>query len=267
MLAYDVIKNCNITRAISIYLDKWADERELANRDETALQIYNFWKMVCELTPEPSPDDILIAKKNYDRYEGITIAAVLYNRDDFEKYLQIIQGKKFPAYSLENSSDELKYIYFESIRGWLPESYDYEWSPWERILGFTVLKENIERNGADAVTAYLFYEMTFDGWTKEVRDEWIEEIAKAISGIVEDIKNDRADDVVERINDDPVEMVEEASENIQEEDDDDHMEEESPSRGERLEGKETWLECLVLSEFTFLEFQQIYREMQESGEA
>ncbi len=189
MLVYDIIRNCDITQAIHIYLADWADEDELRKIDKTIAKIYDFWKMICELTPNPSLEDILIASKCCDENGKITIGASLYKKDDFEDSLRIIREKEFPDYSPEDPMEILDNI---DICGWFPVSYDYEWSQWEDILGFTVFKENIDRNGADAVAAYIFYEMTFDGWTKDVRDARIDGIAEAICGMIQDIEEDEA---------------------------------------------------------------------------
>lgn len=213
MLVYDVIKNCDIAQAIRIYLNDWADDEELMKRDKTIAKIYNFWKMVCELTPNPSSEDILIASEGYDENGKTIIAVSLYEKDDLEDSLYIIHEKEFPVYSPEDSLEILDDIYKE-VCSWFPPSYDYEWTPWENILGFTVFKENIERNGADAVAAYMFYEMTFDGCAREVRDVRIDGIAELLCDTIKDIENCHADDMVESTDKDIEKVTDEECENI-----------------------------------------------------
>lgn len=195
MLVYDIIKNCDIAQAIHIYLDDWASKDELTERDKTIAAIYYFWKMICELSPNPSPEDILIASPRYENGKIITVA-YLYEKDNFEDRLRIIREKEFPFYSPEDSLEMLDNI---DISGWFPFSYDYEWSPWEDILGFTVFKENIARNGADAVAAYIFYEMTFDGWIREERDARIDGIVGTISDTIKELEKEFTSEVCENI--------------------------------------------------------------------
>lgn len=195
MLVYDIIKNCDIARAIRIYLDDWADEDELMERDKTIAAIYYFWKMICELSPNPSPEDILMASPCYENGKIITVAC-LYEKDNLEESLRIIREKEFPSYSAEDSLEMLDSI---DVSGWFPVSYDYEWSPWEDILGFTVFKENIDRNGADAVATYIFYEMTFDGWIREERDARIDQIAGTISDTIKELEEKFTAEVCENI--------------------------------------------------------------------
>lgn len=195
MLVYDIIKNCDIAQAIRIYLNDWADENELMERDKTIAAIYYFWKTICELSPNPSSEDILMASPCYENGK-ISTVAYLYEKDNFEESLRIIHEKEFPSYSPEDSLEMLEHI---DVSGCFPVSYDYEWSPWEDILGFTVFKENIDRNGADAVAAYIFYEMTFDGWIKEERDARIEGIAGTISDTIKELEEKFTAEVCENV--------------------------------------------------------------------
>ena len=71
----------------------------------------------------------------------------------------------------------------ENNKGLLPESYAYEFSEWEEILGFEVIEENIKNVGIAKILAYIIYEMTFFGYSRELVDEEVQKLDEAIEEV------------------------------------------------------------------------------------
>lgn len=52
----------------------------------------------------------------------------------------------------------------------LPDSYGFEFSPWEEVLGYQVAEKNLKELGGVCILARVIYEMTFFGFTEEQVD-------------------------------------------------------------------------------------------------
>lgn len=254
MLAYDVIKKCDIAQTIRIWLDVWADEDERKEEHKSVEINTRFLEMLRTVTPVPSYEWVIVATKCYEDNKVFVDASWKYGKTDVENTLSSIKEITFPIYdendTIENLKNVYHSIYYGSIGRILPANSDYEWSPWEMALGFEVFEGNIERMGVDAVAASMLYELSFEGYTKEIHDRWYH-------ALVND--NDDALDDDELLDDDEI---------LDDEEDDTEIlpdNEGNPSCKNDFDERMEILGELKSLELEFLEFQRICRDREEQG--
>ena len=170
MILQDLLKICtdqDFKRIVKIWNDKTTKE-----------QLKEFCKMLLTLTPKHS-DDILIAIKYLEEGKSF-VDANLYHKNEFmEKASLVLDKVVLPVEA--NASRKTIDEFLEVTQNLVPESYAYEFSEWEDILGAEVYEENYIRFGRVRFLAAVLYELSFNGFTREEQDERRADLDKTIA--------------------------------------------------------------------------------------
>ena len=168
-----------ITRNFMHSLDRSEDEYEKVYE-----KLKNFGQKLSNW-PYNESDEIMIAENYHTVYaKDNTVTSSLYKKDEFMDFLKNLkEGMVFPdKEELINKTDgELEEICL-SLNKELgkPDSYAYEFSLWEEILGAGVLIENINRTGLDGFCFDVLYELSFNGFERETQEERRKELEERI---------------------------------------------------------------------------------------
>ena len=144
-----------------------------------------FVLMLSGLTPEPSKDRMIAIPVIDDMdYEDQTIyvESFLYRKKDLAE--MDLPYYEFPEQGMIMHMDKEETDRWLEIMGNLgkavPQSYAYEFSEWEKILGCDVWLGNLSEQGRYEFAAAILYELTFNGFTRESQDERREELDESI---------------------------------------------------------------------------------------
>lgn len=261
MLVYDVIKNCDIAHAACIWLDVWADEEERRQWSDSAARVILFWEMLCGLAPSLS-GYVMIAF-NCCEYGKRYTTTKMFQKADLMESLDTIRGREMPAYSEETPVDVLREIGYEVSR-WFPRSYDFESRPWEDVLGVEMYADNVERTGMDAIAAYLLYEMSFDGYTREVHDARRKYLGELWENFENSFYKNGGEDGCAGQGDPFLGAVPEDDED-DDDDEDEEWEQEEPEEDGSGKEKEWELEELENKREELSEFQRILEDLASHG--
>ncbi len=169
-----------------------------------------FCKLLASLKSTNS-DYIILALKFYEN--GIeTIDAELIKGDDLHRagmFLRdefILKEKPLPSISPNSSNQELE-AFLEQTTGWVPQAFAYEYTPWEEVLGSSVLFPNVTHMGNEEFLAAALYNMSFNGMTKEAQ----EQERKKLTDALEEIKSAACTYTAHEILSDPEQTAEETA--------------------------------------------------------
>ena len=135
-----------------------------------------FADMLCSLTPKPSKD-IMLAVPCFEDGKWST-EANLYIKEEFAEKFKEYNGKTeidIKAIPSEEAIEITKAIY-----ECMPQSYGYEFSEWEEILGAEVYPENYEKIGKEGFVSAVLFELSFNGMTRESQEERRKELDESI---------------------------------------------------------------------------------------
>lgn len=148
MLLKELFNNCNIDNAIQIILERKVDD-------------YTF-------VHEKPLDQDKIARLRTCLKDSFIALKDLPHVDNPEKLLCCVENVNFGKAELDTfcvtKADLVGNI--NNI-----ERYSYILTDWGELLGTPVSKITLSRYGADRVTAAIFWEMTFFGFTKDAHDK------------------------------------------------------------------------------------------------
>lgn len=168
MIFQELLAGCDYHRIAEIWNCHCPEDEEPLNLGMVESAVEDYCKMLQGLEPKAT-DYVLLALENYVD-GGKKVEAELMEYEAFREKLAVIRKRKLPAW--EKSADETQLSEFlEKTRGWLPEAFAYEFTPWEEILGTQVFPRNYERIGKDEFIASVLYEMSFNEMTRERQEE------------------------------------------------------------------------------------------------
>lgn len=146
----------------------------------TAEQIAGFFCEFCQrvsnLSVKPT-DAVILAFPLYEDGER-SVDAAYYHKEDLAEKLPAVSKMEIAAYSKTDSQERLSDI-LQKTSKLMPTVYGFEFTPWEEVLGATVISENYEHVGHIEFAASILGEMTFNGFSRESQDERREELEKA----------------------------------------------------------------------------------------
>ena len=159
---------------------------KLLDIEIVATRVKEFCKLLASLKSTNS-DYIILALKFYEN--GIeTIDAELIKGDDLHRagmFLRdefILKEKPLPSISPNSSNQELE-AFLEQTTGWVPQAFAYEYTPWEEVLGSSVLFPNVTHVGNEEFLAAALYNMSFNGMTKEAQEQERKKLSTALAEI------------------------------------------------------------------------------------
>lgn len=170
MILQELLKTCtdqDFKRIVKIWNDKTTKE-----------QLKEFCEMLLTLTPNHS-DDILIAIKYLEEGKAFVDANLYHKKEFMEKVAYITDKVIMPVGANANRKTIDEYL--EVTQNLVPESYAYEFSEWEDILGAEVYEGNYFRFGRVNFLAAVFYELSFNGFTREEQNERRADLDKSIA--------------------------------------------------------------------------------------
>lgn len=138
--------------------------------ERIAHTMQEFGDMLAGLPVEPS-EYILLALPTFENGTPETHAE-LFLKDALREKRDTITEKDIPQYQKTNGKDVFSEI-IQDTANYLPSSYGYEFSPWEMVLGATVLPENFNqaRLGKIPFIASALFNMSFNGTTVEAQQK------------------------------------------------------------------------------------------------
>lgn len=176
---------CNPRRVAEIWNESQSSDKPL-DIEIVATRVKEFCKLLASLKPTNS-DYIILALKFYEN--GIeTIDAELIKGDDLHRagmFLRdefILKEKPLPSISPNSSNQELE-AFLEHTTGWVPQAFAYEYTPWEEVLGSSVLFPNVTHVGNEEFLAAALYNMSFNGMTKEAQEQERKKLSNALAEI------------------------------------------------------------------------------------
>ena len=200
---------CTPHRVAEIWNESQSSDKPL-DIEAVAAHVKEFCKLLASLKPIQS-DYIMLALKSYDN--GVeTIDAELIKGDDLHRagmFLRdefILKEKPLPNISQNSSNQELE-VFLEKTTGWVPQAFAYEYTPWEEVLGASVLFPNVTHVGNEEFLAAALYNMSFNGMTKEAQ----EQERKKLTDALEEIKSGACTYTAHEILSDPEQTAEETA--------------------------------------------------------
>lgn len=183
MILQELIKNCTQDDCLEIGR-RWAARRNSwekpVSAERIAARLAEFCTMLAGLTPAPVKEpDVLCAMPYYEDGE-CSIYAELFQKNDFEEKVKKQGNKDVPKWTETSSCEELKEV-LELTYERIPQAYGYTEVPWEETLGAEVFPENYEVYGRIDFLSSVLFEMSFNGFTKEVQAKRHAELEKAIA--------------------------------------------------------------------------------------
>lgn len=176
---------CTPHRVAEIWNESQSSDKPL-DIEAVAAHVKEFCKLLASLKPIQS-DYIMLALKSYDN--GVeTIDAELIKGDDLHRagmFLRdefILKEKPLPNISQNSSNQELE-VFLEKTTGWVPQAFAYEYTPWEDVLGASVLFPNVTHVGNEEFLAAALYNMSFNGMTKEAQEQERKKLSDALAEI------------------------------------------------------------------------------------
>lgn len=176
---------CDPRRVAEIWNESQSSDKPL-DIEIVATRVKEFCKLLASLKPTNS-DYIMLALKFYEN--GIeTIDAELIKGDDLHRagmFLRdefILKEKPLPSISQNSNNQELE-AFLEQTTGWMPQAFAYEYTPWEEILGASVLFPNVTHVGNEEFLAAALYNMSFNGMTKEAQEQERNKLSNALAEI------------------------------------------------------------------------------------
>lgn len=128
----------------------------------------DFGEMLSNLPVAPS-EYILLALPTFESGSPETHAELFLKDSLLEKH-SIISERNMPQYQ-ETDPKEVFTKIIQDTADYLPNSYGYEFSPWEMVLGATVLPENFDQSetGKIPFIASALFNMSFNGTSVEAQ--------------------------------------------------------------------------------------------------
>lgn len=183
MILYELIKNCTQDDYLEIGR-QWADNHcawmKPVSAERIAARLEEFCIMLTGLAPTPAKEAEVLCAMPYYEDSKRSIYADLFRKADFEEKIKKLKNKKIPGWTEDSSADELKAI-LSSTYEWVPQIYGYTETPWEETLGAEVFPENYEAYGRIEFLSSVLFEMSFNGFTKEMQAKRRAELDEAIA--------------------------------------------------------------------------------------
>lgn len=150
--------------------------------ERIAHTMQDFGEMLSGLRVEPS-EYILLALPTFENGTPETHAE-LFLKDALREKRDTITEKDMPQYQKTNGKDVFSEI-IQDTANYLPSSYGYEFSPWEMVLGATVLPENFNQSemGKIPFIASALFNMSFNGTTAEAQQKAREDLYVSLEEI------------------------------------------------------------------------------------
>lgn len=186
MILQDLLKLADCRKIAAIWKKRFYESDDIKNLSET---IQKFQNKLCTLEANPS-EDIMMANRVWE--DGVFyIEANLFVRKEFLSAIRKIKEKYLTEYAwipgikFDQTDSEYYVDILHKLGDLLPESYGYEFSKWEDILGAEIVVPSVKQYGTNEFLADVLFEMSFNGMEREqqeerreILDQFIEEIEK-----------------------------------------------------------------------------------------
>lgn len=150
--------------------------------ERIAHTMQEFGDVLAGLPVEPS-EYILLALPTFENGTPETHAE-LFLKDALREKRDTITEKDMPQYKKTNGKDVFSEI-IQDTANYLPNSYGYEFCPWEMVLGATVLPENFDQSelGKIPFVASALFNMSFNGTSVEAQKKAREDLHVSLDEI------------------------------------------------------------------------------------
>lgn len=176
----EALELCDIEKLIKEYQDTLPDDFDKENE---GLAMAAWYFNVLKLIPAPS-----------ERKQILTAYPVISDIDEGYEYMDAcmvyedeLTGKiSYRERTYEEIYKMTKDELWNELRNVkTPQTYAFEFSDWEEILGFYVPDCEIEMYGLERVMASVVHEMTFFGYEREPMEEEREELGRRVDELKE----------------------------------------------------------------------------------
>lgn len=178
MVLQEFLKNIDI-RKVAVTIKKMGFDEEFAP-EEVEAAYTKFIRMLLTLKPNAS-DDIMLAIPcmwDFDEAHPIYTESSLLKKKDLLVPIPEIALPAAPIEEMDMQSAEEWFNKF--IAAGLPQSYAYEFSPWEDILGAEIDADNLSVYDEFEFAASVLNELSFNGFTRESQKERRDDLDRSI---------------------------------------------------------------------------------------
>lgn len=184
MILQELLKLADCKKIAEIWKKRFYESDDINNLSE---KIQKFQNKLCSLEATPSRD-IMMANRVWE--DGVDyIEANLFVRKEFLSSIRKIKEKYLTEYAWIpdikfNRTDSEYYVdILHKLANLLPESYGYEFSKWEDILGAEIVVPSVKQYGTNEFLADVLFEMSFNGMSREQQEERREILNQSIAEI------------------------------------------------------------------------------------
>ena len=163
MILQDLLKLADCRKIAEIWKKRFYESEDINDLSETIQQFQN---KLCTLEANPS-EDIMMANRVWE--DGVFyIEANLFVRKEFLSAIRKIKEKYLTEYAwipdikFDQTDSEYYVDILHKLGDLLPESYGYEFSKWEDILGAEIVVPSVKQYGINEFLADVLYEMSFN---------------------------------------------------------------------------------------------------------
>lgn len=184
MILQELLKLADCRKIAEIWKKRYDKPDDINDLSET---IQEFQNKLCSLEAKPS-EDIMMANRVWE--DGVLyIEANLFVRIEFLSAIRKIKEKYLTEYAWipDIKFDQMDPEYYVDILHklgeLLPDSYGYEFSKWEDILGAEIVVPSVKQYGTNEFLADVLFEMSFNGMEREQQEERREILDQSIAEI------------------------------------------------------------------------------------
>ena len=167
---------------------EFSANEEISDKEEVYMLWQSFLKNMSDY-PCNESDDVLVFVKTLDGFGDSVeeyVDVSLYEWPALIKYADVASTVELKPRDIlkKLSVDELR-EYYKNIHKNMPTGCAFEFSPWQKILGYKVNVGNLRSQGLQDCIYAVLTEMTFNGMTEESQSERRQELDAAIKDFEE----------------------------------------------------------------------------------
>ena len=185
MIVQDLLKQCDFDTQTKLVCSRKPDYEPPYDPIKIKSAYEKFVNMLLSLKAVPSNDFILFEKYWWDDDDKIleTVEAELYEYENFKNAGKDILESGFIYKDIPDdlTTSEIKEMLSEYPE--LPFTYAYEFTEWEKVLGYQVFEENFHNFDIQECIYAILYEMSFNGMDRDSQIERKEELNKSIEEV------------------------------------------------------------------------------------
>lgn len=182
MIVQDFLRKVDIDKQVELICNNQADYEKPYDKKYVKEVQTQFINTLLSLTPEYE-DNIIIFEKYWADWNDIPeeyIASELYEKKELINYLNKNKNKNCPVdnFNENDRNENLEKLLKQFDK--MPQSYAFEFTEWEKILGWEICEDNLEEFDIQECIYAILSEMSFNGITRESQEERREKLEESV---------------------------------------------------------------------------------------